>query len=240
MQFHTDSMGISQTQLEAARVAAANDSPIAKAIQRCLLEVDAENIDEVVESLKGLFKHGVGLQTKVGAAKFVAALGVLNTDTLQPHAGVLLDAAYSGCTDRSEVVRSETGGAVAVLARLVPAKRLSKFLRKLKEHYGDGSDASKSLVVAGTLRQLTKHGKDCLQSHLAEVLPLAYIAKFPLKDGLSDAEVGERGDEATPEVKAATLWGDVWEDNTGSLEANPNPNPNLNLNPNPNPNPNPN
>jgi hypothetical protein len=83
MQFHTESMGITQTQLEAARVAAVSETPIAKAspppplpiaslcealvaqaIQRCLLQVDASNVAEVVDRIKSLFRHGVGLQTK--------------------------------------------------------------------------------------------------------------------------------------------------------------------------------
>ena len=51
------------------------------------------------------------------------------------------------------------------------------------------------------------------------MLPLAYIAKFALRDGIGDAEAGERGGKASEEVVAGRVWGEVWEDNTGSTEA---------------------
>jgi len=116
-------------------------------------------MEPVVETLKGLFRHGVGLQTKVGAAKFVAALGVLHPAAFSSYASTLLDAAFSGCTDRSEVVRGEMAGAVAILARLAPIKKVSKFLLRLRDYYADGSDPAKSLVVAGALRRLTQQGE---------------------------------------------------------------------------------
>ena len=54
-------------------------------------------------------------------------------------------------------------GAVAILARLAPMKKLAKFLAKLRDYYGDGSDPTRSLLVAGVLKRLTQNGKDCLK-----------------------------------------------------------------------------
>jgi len=60
LQFHTQSLDISQEQLEALRLNVAKASPLAAALETCLGLVDAETLPAVVMQIKTVVKTGVG------------------------------------------------------------------------------------------------------------------------------------------------------------------------------------
>jgi len=65
LQFHTQSLDISQEQLEALRLNVAKASPLAAALETCLGLVDAETLPAVVMQIKTVVKTGVGRDGKL-------------------------------------------------------------------------------------------------------------------------------------------------------------------------------
>ena len=91
LQMHSESAGIAEGALEAARLTAMRSSDATVAIDACLRVMDAEQLEAALPSLIHLLSRGTGLPTRAGRP-LTTALGRLEHDTPRPRMQMLTTA----------------------------------------------------------------------------------------------------------------------------------------------------
>ena len=94
LQMHSESAGIAEGALEAARLTAMRSSDATVAIDACLRVMDAEQLEAALPSLIHLLSRGTGLPTRAGRP-LATALGRLEHDTPRPRMQMLTTAPCS-------------------------------------------------------------------------------------------------------------------------------------------------
>ena len=159
---HSESAGVAQSSLEAARVAAMRGSDATSAIDVCLRVMDAPQLEATMPALLHLLSRGTGLPTRAGTARFLVQLGQQQPLLLVPHAARLLRTLHSNTIqerspsplptpthplsvsysphlkppqERSEVARSAYAAAAAQVTRGAPVDVLAGVVSELVEKY---------------------------------------------------------------------------------------------------------
>src|SRR4051812_47969603 len=109
-------------------------------LEICIKQVDKENAGPLVNKLAELIKTGVGMQTKVGCAKFISSLTYSKADELRPYSPKLLAALAAHIQERSPAVRKAFSTATANVAALSPQKSVQKLIEKLIQLYNQPED----------------------------------------------------------------------------------------------------
>ncbi|MEW5310738.1 MAG: hypothetical protein WDW38_002506 [Sanguina aurantia] len=111
---HAERMGFDNDKLEGARVVASRSGPVGDTLDLAVRYADEASLGALIPALTGLLKRGVGLNTKVGTARFVRSLVVHSASSIAPHAPALLKALTSGAfAERSSTVRKAYAAAAA-------------------------------------------------------------------------------------------------------------------------------
>lgn len=87
---HAERIGLDSGRLESMRVAASKSSPMADTLDLAARYTDIASLDALVPALCQLLKRGVGVNTRVGSARFVASLAARMGSDIRPHTGTLL------------------------------------------------------------------------------------------------------------------------------------------------------
>ncbi|CAI5535091.1 unnamed protein product [Closterium sp. Naga37s-1] len=88
---HAERVGISSEKLEAARLAMSRDTPMWHTLDACLQQVDESCLPDLLPTLKSLTRSSVGLNTRVGVARFISLLIPRAGPTaMRPHAPAFL------------------------------------------------------------------------------------------------------------------------------------------------------
>lgn len=198
---HAERLGFDQEKLESARVSASRSSPMSDTLDLCGRFSDAASLELLVPMLAGLIKRGVGLNTKVGTARFIRALMSRSSSTdAKSHTPVLLRALIASArAEHSLSVKKAYAGAAAEVCKHASSKRIEKLVEEACGLYLDASDDRDSRYVGGLLlHELLRVLPDVFAGHAAAVLPLAFSAKMD-----DDKDV-------------ARVWKEVWEEGVSS------------------------
>lgn len=150
LQMHSESAGIAEGALEAARLSAMRGSAATEAIDTCLRVMDAPQLEAALPSVILLLSRGTGLPTRAGTARFIVQLAQQQPLLLQPHASRLLKTLHAASlNERSEVARSAYAAAAAQVARGAPVDVLGKLVNDLSvrcvsDELGHGGPSSRS------------------------------------------------------------------------------------------------
>ncbi len=87
---HAERIGLDSGRLENMRVAASKSSPMADTLDLAARYTDIASLDALVPALCQLLKRGVGVNTRVGSARFVANLTARMGSDIRPQTGTLL------------------------------------------------------------------------------------------------------------------------------------------------------
>lgn len=87
---HAERIGLDSGRLENLRVAASKSSPMSDTLDLCARYADAPSLEALVPALCQLVKRGVGVNTRVGSARFVASLATRMGSDIRPHAATML------------------------------------------------------------------------------------------------------------------------------------------------------
>ncbi|KAG2487332.1 hypothetical protein HYH03_014048 [Edaphochlamys debaryana] len=213
---HAERLGLDSERLEGARVAAARASPLGDTLDLAARLADGPSLEALVPALVGAVKRGVGLNTKVGTARFIRSMatrpGALGggggpggpEPLLRAHAGPLLRALSNAVrnTERSGTVRKAYASAAAAVVRHAGDKRADKFvMESLAWYTNPDADVDSRLSGGLLLRELLRSAPDLVRPHDAQVLPAAFGAKMD-----EDKEV-------------AGAWEEIWEEGVSSEPA---------------------
>jgi proteasome component ECM29 len=94
---HAERIGLDSGRLENLRVAASRSSPMADTLDLCARHANAAAVEALTPALCQLVRRGVGLNTRVGTARFVANLSVRLGGGVRPQSGALLKVLAPSC-----------------------------------------------------------------------------------------------------------------------------------------------
>ena len=87
---HASRVGLDANRLESLRVSASRSSPLGDTLDLCARYTSADSLPALVPRLSQLVTRGVGLNTRVGTARFIGQLtGRLGAD-VRPHTAALI------------------------------------------------------------------------------------------------------------------------------------------------------
>jgi len=194
---HAERLGVDSGRLESARFSAAKASPMGDALDAAARYVDGPSLEALVPKLGSIAKRGVGVNTRVGAAKFVAALALRMGPAIRPSSGALIKAFVAAArTERSSTAQKAFAAAVASVARYATEARVEKLCQEVVALYAEPGDRPARFVAALLARELARGASEAFAKHAATVLPLAFLA------------------QSDEEKDVAGLWGEVWEEGT--------------------------
>jgi len=188
-QQHAASIGLSDEQLERARLSMASGGPLAEALSSCLLVVDDDSIPGVIAKLTDIISTGLGLPTLTGAAKFVISLtGSKSAPAMREHVVPLITQLQKGLKDQSPTLRKVYADALGHLCRVAKKKRVEKVLASLHDMYlSDQSNDTSRLVSGFALRSIARQAGDVLRGNfLPECVPVAWLASHDNTPGQGD------------------------------------------------------
>ncbi|GAX79566.1 hypothetical protein CEUSTIGMA_g7007.t1 [Chlamydomonas eustigma] len=199
---HADKMGLDQEKLESARVAASRSSPLGDTLEICSHFSDSVSLGLLAPALAGIIKRGVGLNTKVGTARFVKNLMTkARSEDARPHTPTLLRALVAGVqSERSAAVRKAFASAAAQVCKHASEKRIDKSIEEACQMYtGSSSDEDAKYAGGLIILELIRAMPEAVAAKASLVLPLAFSAKMDDCDKV-----------------VATVWKDVWNDGISS------------------------
>lgn len=198
-ELHAERVGISQEKLESVRIAVAKDSPMWDTLDLCLRQVNSSTLEKLVPRLIQLIQSGVGLNTRVGVAKFISMLAQNSGPDMKPHTVTLLRALFLAVkSERSMATRKAFAVALGSVAKYASEAQVRKILLDAVALYSSENDRDQRLVSALILKELSKQASDVFKGNYTLIIPMTFVARF---------------DE---EKDIAAIFEEVWEDNTSS------------------------
>ncbi|KAG1660153.1 hypothetical protein FOA52_007810 [Chlamydomonas sp. UWO 241] len=198
---HAERMNFDNDKLEAMRVSASRASPMGDTLELCSRFADAATLEALTPMLSGIVSRGVGLNSKVGTARFIRSLMARATkEDAKPVAPTLLRVLLLGAhNSRSGTVRKAYAGAAAQVLKHCTDKRVQKSVTDACELYS-GTDANSDSKYMGglILHEILRASPETFAGYAGTVLPLAFSAKMD-----EDKEV-------------AGVWKEVWEEGISS------------------------
>ncbi|KAI5083366.1 hypothetical protein GOP47_0003109 [Adiantum capillus-veneris] len=195
-ELHVEKAGISTERLENLRVAVSRDSPMWETLHFSLQQVDEHVMEVLVPRLVQLVRSGVGLNTRVGVAKFISLLTQQQGSEMQQYAGTLLKALKAVCRDeKSPSSRHALVSACASIAKYAGATQIQCLFEDSIALYVENTSSAK-ITSALLLRELSHQAHDVFVGYHTLVLPTAFIARF---------------DE---DKTVSNMFEDIWDENT--------------------------
>jgi len=146
-----------------------------------------------------LIHSGVGLNTRVGVAKFISLLAQHSGPDMKPHTVVLVRGLFSGVkSERSAATRKAFAAALGSVAKYASEAQVRKLLLDAVALYNSENDRDQRLVSALVLKELSRQASDVFKGNYTLILPMTFVARFDDEKGI------------------VTLFEEIWEDNTST------------------------
>lgn len=195
-ELHADKAGISTEKLESLRVAVARESPMWETLDFCLQQVDGYTLEVLVPRLIQLVRTGVGLNTRVGLAKFISLLTQKVGSDMKKYAGALLKVLKTvSQEEKSPSSRRAFVSACATIAKHAGPVQIQSLFEDAVALYSTGA-INAQITSALLLRELSLQASDAFVGYHTMVLPIAFIARFE--------------DDKT----VSNIFEEIWEENT--------------------------
>jgi len=158
--FHAERLGVDRRQLDEGRVAASRASPLAKTLDLCVRHVNDENCRPLAKALANTLTRGVGLQTRVGAARFVEMIAAEHATVARTISPLLVRTLSSICLQERRMVsiRGAYASATAALCVHCSEKPLLQLVDRIYNAYtnedAESCDEHTAEVVALFLQRL--------------------------------------------------------------------------------------
>lgn len=165
----------------------------------CIRHVDTTTLETLIPRLMQLIQSGVGLNTRVGVAKFITMLSQHSGPDMKPHTPVLLRGLFLAVkSERSAATRKAFAVALGSIAKYASEAQVRKLLLDAVAMYNSENDRDQRMVSALVLRELSRQASDVFKGNYTLILPLTFVARF---DGEKDI---------------VALFEEIWEDNTST------------------------
>ncbi|CAM6029521.1 unnamed protein product [Sphagnum balticum] len=198
-ELHAERVGISTEKLENIRIAVAKDSPMWDTLDLCIRHVDVPTLEILIPRLVQLIRSGIGLNTRVGVAKFISMLAQHVGVEMRPHSATLLKVLFLAVqTEHSAAARRAFAAACGTVAKYSGENQVRKLILDSISLYDSSGNQDLHLASALVLKELSRHANELFKGNLTVVLPLAFVAKFDEEKDIS------------------SIFEEIWEDNISS------------------------
>ncbi|GJP72793.1 hypothetical protein CLOP_g3551 [Closterium sp. NIES-67] len=196
---HAERVGISSEKLEAVRLAMSRDTPMWHTLDACLQQVDESCLPDLLPVLKSLTRSSVGLNTRVGVARFISLLiPRIGPSAMRPHAPAFLKTlSLALFSERTSAGRRAFAAAAADMAKCAGGPAVERVVGETCARYlGEEAAGQKDvrLCCALLLRDVGKACPDDMPPCHHVLLPTLLLGRYD-------------EDEA---VRA--VWEEAWDD----------------------------
>ncbi|KAJ2119129.1 proteasome component M29 [Coemansia sp. RSA 720] len=160
--FHADGHGVSQEQLESARLSAVKSSPIMQGVETLLEYLTSESMEALVPKLQNIIRHGLGLPARAGCARTVVILCVKKAELVRPFASALVKAISGSLTESSALQRQAWAAAIGYMAPMLTANMFKNMLKHLEKVYFDKYEDEVRGATGLVLEQLAQRSPERL------------------------------------------------------------------------------
>ncbi|KAJ2660066.1 proteasome component M29 [Coemansia sp. RSA 1199] len=160
--FHADGHGVSQEQLESARLSAVKSSPIMQGVETLLEYLTPESMEALVPKLQNIIRHGLGLPARAGCARTVVILCVKKAELVRPFASALVKAISGSLTESSALQRQAWAAAIGYMAPMLTANMFKNMLKHLEKVYFDKYEDEVRGATGLVLEQLAQRSPERL------------------------------------------------------------------------------
>ncbi|KAK7521973.1 proteasome stabiliser-domain-containing protein [Phyllosticta citriasiana] len=193
--------GLTEQQIDDARLGGIRKSPVMEAIESCIDHLDPESMEALKPRLESAIKTAMSLPSKVGASRVLVSLTTRRSFLFRPYADHFLKLLEKFIHDRNKTVSAAYAAAAGYLARLASDKALMSLIAFTKRMYFE-SDSERHRIEAGdVIIAFSKHASDKFTLFSTELLPFIFVAKH---------------DTAAPVAEVFTR---AWDDNVGGSMA---------------------
>ena len=128
MEFHTSRLQISEEELESFRLRLCQESPMQEALDECLQSLTGDMIPEITYNLCSFLHSGIGVATRVSAAKSIAFLAEKYPSELGSHSVLafknLIHFLLNSSQNRLDSLRKSILSTLSALGKIIPPQIL--------------------------------------------------------------------------------------------------------------------
>jgi proteasome component ECM29 len=173
---NADKYGITEQEIDDARLSSVKMSPMMEAIERCLDMLDESSMAELEVSLSNAAKTVIGLPSKVGVSRVLVSLSTRHKSLFQPYAGGFLRLLRKQVLDRNDTISTSAAAACGYLSRLVSDKEILLVVDHARKLYFESEDDRHRTVAGELMLAIAKYATDRFVSLSSSCLPFAYLA----------------------------------------------------------------
>jgi proteasome component ECM29 len=198
-ELHAESVGIQKEKFENLRIAAAKDSPMWETLDLCLKHVDPPTLELLVPRLVQLVRSGVGLNTRVGVARFISFLVQNVGSDIKPFINSLVKILFLAVErEKSSAAKKAFAAACGGLLKYAGSAQAQKMIEDTIALYTSGGDKGTQVASAILLKTFSHQAADIVKGYHTIVLPVVFMARFDDEKDIS------------------SLFEEVWEENSSS------------------------
>lgn len=177
IRLRADQYGVTEQQIDDARLSGVRGSPMLEAIERCLDFLDEPSMQELRGPLEHAITTGLGLPSRVGGSRVLVSLSTKNNFIFRPHANHFLRLARKQVLDRNDTISASYSVSCGYLSRLASDEEILKLIGYCRKLYFDSDDERHRLIAGEILFAISKYATDRFNALAAEILPLVFLAK---------------------------------------------------------------
>ncbi|KAL8938334.1 MAG: hypothetical protein Q9211_003256 [Gyalolechia sp. 1 TL-2023] len=197
IRLRADQYGVTEQQIDDARLSGVRGSPMLEAIERCLDFLDDASMQALRGPLENAITTGLGLPSRVGGSRVLVSLSTRNNFIFRPHANHFLRLARKQVLDRNDTISVSYSVACGHLARLASDDELLRLIDSCRKLYFDSDDERYRVVAGEIVFAMSKYATDRFSALAAEILPFVFLAKHDSYD------------------RAKTVFQDTWNETVG-------------------------
>ena len=198
---NAEKYGMTEQEIDDARLSSVKMSPMMEAIERCLDMLDESIMPQVEASLVNASRTVIGLPSRVGLCRVMVSLATRHRIVFLPYAGTFLKLLRRQVMDRNDTISTSAAAACGYLSRLASDSEILAVIDHARKIYFESEDDRHRTIAGEILLAIAKHATDRFASLASSCLPFAYF-------GLHD----------TSET-ARDLFKAAWEENAGGSRA---------------------
>ena len=175
LHLNADKYGMTEQQIDDARLSSVRSSPMMEAIERCLDMLDEESMRALDEALRATVKSVIGLPSKVGASRVVVSLATRGNLLFKPYADGFLRLLRGQVLDRNDTVSTSAATACGYLARIASQEENLRLVTYAQKLYFESADERHRMVAGELVLAFSKHASDRFAAIGSSVLPFTYF-----------------------------------------------------------------
>lgn len=195
VELHAANVGIQKEKLENLRISIAKGSPMWETLEQCIEVVDNQSLDILVPRLAQLVRSGIGLNTRVGVASFIALLVQRVNLDIKPFTGMLLKLLLpTVIEEKSGYAKRAFASACAIVLKYSAPSQAQKLVDDVAALHAGDRNAQVSCAVL--LKSCASLAADVVSGYYATLIPVIFISRFD------------------DEKYVSGLFEELWEENT--------------------------